>query len=291
MTERRPILVLGGTGMLGGALVRVLGTKGRPCEAPGRDEIDLASCADLEQSIEARNPCAVINAAAFSDVTAAELPTRHAAAFELNHRLPARLAKLHQRLDLKLVHVSTDYVFDGKQEHPYAEDAPTAPLQVYGRSKLAGEVAVLEICANALVVRTSTLFGPGRRERPNYVDAIALQARKKERLDVVRLPVSSPTFAIDLAQAILTLLDLGATGLIHAVNDGGCSRLQLAQETVRLAGLADRVTVHERPQPADDLARPAYSVLDTSRYRNLTGQPLRPWQEALGEYMAAGMKK
>jgi dTDP-4-dehydrorhamnose reductase len=288
MTEQRPILVFGGTGMLGGALVRALGSQGRPCEAPGRDEIDLASCTDLEQSIEARNPCAVINAAAFSDVTAAELPTHHAAAFELNHRLPARLAKLHQRLGLKLVHVSTDYVFDGRQERPYAEDSPTAALQVYGRSKLAGEVAVLDTCANALVVRTSTLFGPGRRERPNYVDAIARQARKKERLDVVRLPVSSPTFAPDLAVALVNLLDLGAKGLVHVVNEGGCSRLELARETVRLAGLAAKVAVHERPQPANDLARPAYSVLDTSRYRKLTGQPLRPWQEALAEHLAAG---
>ena len=287
MASKRPILILGGTGLLGGALVRSLGSTDRAFSAPDRGQLDLMRCADLEQRIEALEPIAVINAAAFSDVTAAELPRNHDAAFRLNHHVPDRLAKLHRRLGVPLVHVSTDYVFDGTQRRPYVEDAPTGPLQVYGRSKLEGEKAVLEGCDTALVVRTSTLFGPGGRARPNYVDAIAAQARAHDRLHVVRTPVASPTFAPDLADAVLRLLDLGAWGLVHVVNQGQCSRLELARETVRLAGLADRVEVDERPQPAADLARPAYSALDTSRYRELTGQRLRPWVEALAEHLVA----
>ncbi len=287
MATRRPILILGGTGMLGGALVRALESRGRPYCAPDRHEFDLVRSEGFERRIEAIDPLAVINAAAFSDVGAAELPRNHDAAFRLNHHVPARLADLHRRIRVPLVHVSTDYVFDGRQRRPYTEDAPTAPLQVYGRSKLRGEQAVLGGCDTALVVRTSTLFGPGRRERANYVDAIAGRARTCDRLDVVRTPVASPTFAPDLAEAVLRLLDLGTSGLVHVVNDGECSRLELARETVRLAGLAGRVEIHEIAQPSAGLDRPIYSVLDSSRYRELTGAPMRSWVEALEEHLVA----
>jgi len=203
----------------------------------------------------------------------------------LNRDAPRELARACRRLGLPFIHVSTDYVFDGESTRPYREDDAAAPLQVYGESKLEGEHAVVRAHRQALVVRTSTLYGPGPRERPHYVDAILRQAREKRRIEVVRLPVSSPTHAPDLAWGIVELLVREASGLVHVVNEGGCSRLELATETVRMAGLSDAVEVRERPEPAGGLLRPAYSVLDTSRFHELTGRSMHPWQEALQTYI------
>jgi dTDP-4-dehydrorhamnose reductase len=158
-------------------------------------------------------------------------------------------------------------------------------LQFYGRTKLDGERAVLDTHPGALVVRTSTVFGRNRRGGSNYIAAVLAQARKTEILEVVRPPVSSPTYATDLAEALLDLLAAGATGLVHVVNGGGCSRLELATEAVRAAGLADRIEVRERPAPAGGVSRPEYSVLDTSRFTEWTGRSMRPWQQAVSDYV------
>jgi dTDP-4-dehydrorhamnose reductase len=287
MTEPRPILVIGGAGLLGEALTCELASRGGAFVAPHESDLDLAATDLLEEGVEAIRPRAVINAAAYTDVTRAELPAERELVFRVNRDGPAALARACRRLGLPLIHISTDYVFDGRKGRPYREGDPVHPLQVYGRSKLAGEAAIRGILDTALIVRTSTLFGPGCRERPHYVDAVLRQARERGPLRVVRAPVSSPTYAPDLACALLLLLERGATGLVHVVNPGQCSRLELAREAVRLAGLSSRVEVLERPEPASGLDRPAYSVLDTSRYAALTGGPLRPWTEALREYLKA----
>ncbi len=136
---------------------------------------------------------------------------------------------------------------------------------------------------SALIVRTSTVYGE-RPEGPlHYVDTILAQARKHGTLEVVRLPVSSPSYTPDIAEALIQLLDAAATGLVHAVNEGAASRLELAAEAVRLAGFD--LTVGERAEAPDDLERPDYSVLDTSRYRELTGRSMRPWRVALRDYV------
>ncbi len=190
---------------------------------------------------------------------------------------------------MPLIHVSTDFVFDGKLGRPYIETDPTGPVQVYGESKLLGEQAVVAAYPEALVARTSTLYGHGRKQ-PHYVDAILAQARSKDVLEVVRLPVSSPTFATDLARGLVALWRVAASGLVHVVNDGACSRLELARESVRLAGLAGRVEVRERAEPPGGVRRPAYSVLDTSRFAELTGGKLRRWDAALDEYVRGALR-
>lgn len=280
----RPVVVLGGTGQLGRALQQELRARGRPVLAPARSELDLQRIEDIPERIESMRPHAVINAAAFNDVAGAELDRHREEVFRLNRDVPGRLAEAARRLGAPFVHVSTDYVFDGTRERPYRESDSTAPLQVYGESKLLGEQTVLEAYPEALVARTSTLYGHGR-ERPHYVDAILARARHRDALEVVRLPISSPTYATDLAAGLLELLRVGAGGVVHVVNAGECSRLELARESVRLAGLGDRVEVRERPEPPDDPRRPAYSVLDTSRFAALTGGPLRSWNEALRDYI------
>jgi len=279
------VLVLGGSGQLGTALAGLLETRGVSHAAPGRGEVDLEA-ADLGRVLERRAPDTVINASAFNDVNGAERAEHRRAALLLNVEVPGRLARACAERGARLVHVSTDYVFDGRKTTPYVEDDPVSPLQFYGRTKLEGEREVLGAAPGALVVRTSTLYGRDRRGGRNYVSAVLANARANPLLEVVRPPVSSPTHAADLAAAILDLLEVGATGVVHVANAGGCSRLELATEAVRLAGLATRVTIRERPAPPGGAARPAYSVFDTSRFTRWTGKTMAPWQEALAAYVA-----
>jgi dTDP-4-dehydrorhamnose reductase len=280
----RPLLVLGGTGQLGTALVRRLGESGAPCVAPPRVDVDLADVA-FPAVFDVCSPAAVINAAAYNDVNGAELAANRAAAVRLNTEAPAELARCCADRGIPLVHVSTDYVFDGGKRVPYLESDPVAPLQQYGRTKADGERAVLAAHPGALVVRTSTVFGPDRRGGSNYVAAVLTHARASRVLELVRLPVSSPTYAPDLACALIDLLHAGACGIVHVTNHGGCSRSELAAEAVRLAGLGGRVELRERPAASGGAPRPAYSVLDTSRFTELAGRTPRPWQAALRDYV------
>jgi dTDP-4-dehydrorhamnose reductase len=283
----RPVVVLGGSGMLGRALVRVLDGRGVPRLAPTSAELDLADVGHIAPYLGGAAPRAIVNAAAYTDVAGSELEANRTVRDRLNRDAPAELARFAAESGLPLVHVSTDYVYDGTKSEPYVEDDPTAPLQAYGRSKLEGELAVRDRWPRALIVRTSTLYGPGPRPRPHYVDAILAQARRQAIVSVVRLPVSSPTLSYDLASAIADLLDADASGVVHVANAGGASRLELARETVRLAGLSGTVEVREREEAPGSLLRPAYSILATDRFARICGRPMRPWREALAEYLDA----
>jgi len=278
-------VVLGGTGILGLALTRELARRGLAHVAPSRAELDL-EVSGFERDLERLDPSAVINAAAYTDVGAAEQRAERDAVYRLNREVPGALATCCRRLRLPLVHVSTDYVFDGAKRSPYLEHDAVAPLQVYGQSKLDGERLVLERHPGALIVRTSTLFGAGRAMRPHYVSAILRQAREGRRIEVVKLPVASPTYSIDLANAIVDLLRCATTGIVHGSNRGGCSRLDLAREIVRLAG-GEGVEVHERSAVAGGPARPVYSVLDTTKFSAVTGRQMPSWQDGLARYLAS----
>jgi dTDP-4-dehydrorhamnose reductase len=275
--------------LLGAAVHRRLAALGLPHQTPPREALNLDDTASISQVLGRLDPVGVINAAAFTDVAAAEDPRHRDRVWRLNAEVPEALARATRRMGVRLVHVSTDYVFDGRSTTPYGEGAPTGPLQEYGRSKLAGEQAVLAEDPTSLVIRTSTLYGPTQRPRPHYVDAILGQARRGVTpLAVVRLPVSAPSFAPDVADTLVELGLLSAKGLVHVVNDGACSRLELASEIVRLAGSAGHVEVVEREAPAGGLQRPEYSVLDTGLLFETTGRRLRTWGDALAEYLAGG---
>ena len=285
-----PVLVLGGTGRLGRAVTAELTRRGRVFVAPPRSTFDVVVGASIGSRLDTLRPAAILNLAGFTNVAAAELPEHAEAAIALNVELPAALARACARLAIPFVHISTDYVFDGAQSRPYLEGDPVNPLQVYGATKLDGERAVLARNAHALILRTSTLYGPGRPQRPAYVDAILRQAQASAPagggvLEVVEAPISSPTYAPDVAPVLVDLLDRGVTGIVHAVNDGAASRLELARAAVALSGLGDRVTVRARPEPPNGLRRPAYSVLDTSKLHALLGRRLPPWEDALERYL------
>jgi dTDP-4-dehydrorhamnose reductase len=287
---RDAICVLGGTGLLGRAVTAELTRRGRVFTAPTRDALDLADGAAIGARLEALRPTAIVNLAGFTDVSAAERPENRSAAAALNAELPGLLATECARLVIPFVHVSTDYVFDGAKRTPYEEADPVNPTQVYGATKLDGETAAIAANARVLIVRVSTLYGPDRPQRPAYVDAILSQARARAAegggaVEVVEPPVSSPTYAPDVAPALIDLMDRGTTGIVHVVNDGASSRLELATAAVALAGLGERVAVRVRPEPPGGLRRPAYSVLDTTKLHGLIGRKLPPWKDALGRYI------
>ncbi len=277
------IVIVGATGQLGLALCDRLRQQRRSFVALGPQDLDLTAL-DAGERLRELQPAAVFNAAAWTDVRGAEEAVNRQLVWEINCHGPRRLAEACAAAGVPLVHVSTDYVFDGSADRPYLEDDATNPLQAYGASKLDGEHEVARVYPAALIARTSTVYGRRPEGPPHYVDAILAQARDKGRLEVVRPPVSSPSYTPDIAAALVHLLDAGGHGLVHVVNDGAASRLELAQEAVRLAGFD--FAVAERPEPPDDLERPAYSVLDTARYREITGKSMRAWQDALADYVA-----
>lgn len=227
-------------------------------------------------------PAAVINCAGFTDVERAESQTGLAMA--INAEGPARLAAACARSGSWLVHLSTDYVFDGLSRRPYREDDPPRPLSAYGRSKLAGEQAVLLAHDRALVVRSSWFYGPGR---PGFVDKVVARAAGGGRFTVVNDQVGCPTYTRDLAAAILRLLEVSATGLVHAAGQGYASRLELARAAVELAGGDPGLVLGAATADLGSAAaRPAFSALDSSRFYQLTGGCLPPWRESLARYLA-----
>jgi dTDP-4-dehydrorhamnose reductase len=226
----------------------------------------------------------VINCAGYTAVDQAEAEPE--LAWAVNAEGAEAVARACAQAGAHLVHLSTDYVFDGRGRRPYREDDPPAPLSAYGRSKLAGEERVRRVLPGALIVRSAWLFGPGRAD---FVDKVLARARQGRRVRVVADQVGSPTYTVDLARALVELGRRRVGGVLHVVNAGQASRYELARQAVRLAGLevelVEPVSSREYVLPA---ARPAYSVLDSRRAARLLGGPLPTWLDALRRHLAGG---
>lgn len=272
MTE----LILGAGGMLARGLARL-----RPeARALGIDELDVTDAAGLARAI-VPGVSVVWNAAADTRVDLCESDPSHLA---VNDVAVGEMARLCREAGALLVHVSTDYVFDGRPGRPWREDDPVDPVNAYGRGKLGGERRALASGAEVLVARTSWVFAPGG---VNFVDTIlGLAESGREELKVVDDQRGRPTYAPDLAAALVRLVSVGARGLVHFANSGETTWYGLAKEALERAGHR-RVrlvpcTTAEFPRPA---ARPANSVLDTARYEVLAGEAPRPFTEALDEHL------
>jgi dTDP-4-dehydrorhamnose reductase len=272
--------ITGCHGQLGRALVLQARARGLAVSAHDVDTLDIRSEAAVEAWITAERPSVVMNCAAYTAVDAAEHD--EAAAHAVNATAVGILAKASAAVDARLVHVSTDYVFDGSAAEPYRESDPTCPTSAYGRSKLAGEREAAR-CDRHLIVRTAWLYGIGGR---NFVEAIRRQILSgRERLRVVADQRGCPTFCDDLAGSILDLVDADAQGVVHAVNVGETTWHGFATAIVRGLGAStpvDPVGTEEFPTPA---RRPAYSVLATDRLHRLIGRRLPPWEDALNRYL------
>ncbi len=285
MSGNRKALVLGGgTGFVGQALVEVLRASGWEIMATERSDIDFAA-PDVQDVLahmaDRFEPACIFNAVGYTQVDAAEDDLETAAL--LNKTLPAVLGGLVKTRPSVLVHFSTDFVFNGRREVPYGVDDPTGPLCVYGRTKRAGEEALLNMgLSNCIVARTAWLFGHGKK---NFVRTILERCKEKRSVNVVHDQVGSPTYTLDLAQYTLKLVEAGARGLFHVVNSGQASWCDLADEAVSLAQV--ECTVNAVPSSAypQKALRPAFSVLDTESLTRATGITPRPWPQALRDYI------
>jgi dTDP-4-dehydrorhamnose reductase len=276
--------VAGNQGQLGSALMSRLANQ----SVSGADlpELDLTDERSIERWLGTLpRPSICLNAAALTQVDRCEREPDDAQ--RANAEGPGLLARACSRDDVGLAHVSTDYVFAGDARRPYREDDPTGPRSVYGRTKLAGEQAVLAASNGFLVVRTSWLFGKGR----NFIAAVLAQAAARRAgaasgpLRVVDDQTGRPTYAVDLAAAIVQLVSAGARGVVHVANAGMATWWDLARFALDEAGYRDvaidRIATSELET---DAPRPAWSVLDTARAEAF-GVKMRSWQEAVSDYL------
>jgi len=270
------ILVVGANGMLGCDLTALLGDRGHGVDIA---DIDITSPESVLKVIGALKPEVVINCAAYTDVDGCESNIETAMA--VNGEGVAYLAMACRDLGALLVQVSTDYVFDGGKGTPYVEDDAPCPLSVYGESKLAGEMNAAS-CPEYLIVRTQWLYGLHGK---NFVETMLRLGAEKDELTVVDDQIGSPTWTVDLARAIIALIDSGCRGIYHAANSEYCSWNGFAQAIFEEAGLH----VSVRPMTTTELNRPArrplYSTLECSKLTGDTGFRPQAWRNALQEYL------
>src|SRR5687767_430434 len=272
------LLVTGAAGMLGRDVVAAAQDAGHEVAALTRAELDITDAEAVRAAVAAARPDAIVNCAAWTDVDGAEAAEQAATA--VNGAGAGNVAEAAAGAGAHLVHVSSDYVFDGEAAEPYPEAEATGPRSAYGRSKLAGEDAVVAAGARAAIVRSSWLFGPHGR---NFVDTMRRLGAERGELAVVDDQIGSPTYTGHLAPALVTIAERGLTGVLHVAGGGRCSWFDLAVATFEETGLACRV----RPQSTADLGRPAprpaFSALASTRG---DAPVLPPWREGLRAHLA-----
>jgi dTDP-4-dehydrorhamnose reductase len=278
------ILITGGGGMLGHAMTDLLISRGHRPVALDRQQLDVADPSALKKVFADHKFTLVLNCAAYTKVDLCEQEKEKADA--INGLAVGHLTSLCKSAKAALVHVSTDFVFDGSSRRPYVPTDPVHPLSAYGKSKLLGEQ---ELQKNApprwLIVRTAWVYG---RHGANFPRTIVQAAQAGKPLTVVNDQVGSPTYAVDLAEAILDLLDSGAGGIWHVTNAGQTTWYELATAALEKFGLVAEISplssaqwAQKRPNSAP---RPAYSVLDLRPLCGQIGRPMRPWREALADF-------
>ena len=281
------VLITGANGQLGRELIRQGGTFNLKIRSLSHQQLDITNPDQLRPILERISPSLVINAAAYTDVDKAEKESD--IAYAVNKGGPDYLARFCADHGLALIHISTDYVFDGTKGRPYQENDPIAPLGVYGRSKAQGEAVIRSILKNHIIVRTSWLYGVYRN---NFVKTILKLGQERTDLRVVADQFGSPTSAADLAEALLIIAEkMGAGekfawGTYHYCGKGITTWHGLAERIIELAAphaaLKNRqvkaITTAQWPTPAK---RPPYSVLNCTRIKSRFGIEPEPWQQSL----------
>jgi dTDP-4-dehydrorhamnose reductase len=292
------IVILGAGGRLGAALLREYRDK---FEVTGFDraQLDLSDLNDLREKLQETGFDVLINAAGFTKVDVCE--TQPERAFLINAEAPRVLAEICGEKSARLIHFSTDYVFDGEKREPYSEEDEATPISVYGESKLAGEKNVLAAQGRNLVVRVSWVFGP---DRPSFVDAMIKGAQESEHIDAVADKFSTPTYTLDIAEMLGGILDgwslrapapegvVRLQGILHFANAGHCNWQEYAQwalnccHDVGVPLRVRKVGAGKLENMSNWIARrPVYSVLSTAKYTKLTGISPRTWREAVSDYI------
>lgn len=276
---RLRLLVTGAGGMLGRAVVEAARQRGHDVFAATRAQLDVTAEAAVRPAMLEWRPDAVVNCAAYTDVDGAERD--RVAADAVNHVAAGLVAEAAGEVGASIVHVSTDYVFDGSKREPWVESDPVSPLGVYGETKLAGEQLVAAANPAHAIARTAWLFGTGGR---NFVDTMLALGAERDEVAVVTDQVGCPTWTGHLAIALIELAERPQeTGIHHLASAGQCSWNELAREIFRRAGVDCRVLPATSDQFARPARRPAYSVLASERPEPIV---LPPWGQGLAEYLA-----
>lgn len=283
MSARRA-LITGASGQLGSDLQLLL-ADGWEVTALAHSQLDVTDPGALAGAFEAARPDVVFNCAAFHNVDLCEREESQALA--VNVTAVKRIAERCGEAGAALVHLSTNYVFDGRRDEPYDERDLPAPRSVYALSKLAGEHAALAYSDGALVVRTAGLYGlhGSQSKGGNFVTRMLHRAREQGELRVVSDQRLSPTFTADLAPALIAALEAGVTGLVHLTSSGSCSWHEFTEEIMELAGIEVPVEPVQTTTPAVGADRPLNGVLVSEVAPAAALEPLRPWREALADYM------
>jgi dTDP-4-dehydrorhamnose reductase len=282
------VAVIGANGQLGADLMAACAARGMPAVGLTHADVELADASSVTAALDRADADVIVNTAAMHNVEACERDP--AQAFSVNALGARHLTLATARRDATLVHISTDYVFDGAQRRPYVETDTPKPLNAYGVSKLAGEHFVTTLAPKHFIVRSSGLYGshPSRAKSGglNFVRLMLKLAREKGRVRVVTDEVVTPTYTADLAGQILTLAETTAYGTYHATSGGSCSWNEFAREIFRRAApdtVVEDASAADFPRP---VARPLYSVLDNLGLRGLGIDRMADWRDALGRYLA-----
>jgi dTDP-4-dehydrorhamnose reductase len=270
-------MIVGATGLLGKALMREWA--GDEVVGFGSKEVDIRDAGKVQEVVEKARPDWIVLAAAYTDVDGCE--SNPDLVFGVNRDGPVNVAEAAKRTSAKLLFLSSDYVFDGKNTSPYETEDMRNPQSVYGRSKAEAELRLLELLPQCCIARTSWLFGTGGKCFP---DTILKLATRRPALDVVNDQRGSPTYAVDLSRAIIGLCRNEAGGIVHVTNAGNCSWFEFAREIVKGAGLVTEVrpvSSQQMPRPA---RRPAYSILSPKSLHQY-GISMPTWQDALRRYL------
>ncbi len=302
------IVILGAGGRLGAALMREYREK-LDITGFNHAQLDLTSLDEIRAKLGRLGFDVLINTAALTNVDLCEKEPEQA--FRINAEAPRVLAEICRQKNAKLIHFSTDYVFDGDKAEPYGENDPARPISVYGESKRAGEEKVLAVDDKHLVVRVSWVFGP---DRPSFVDGMIARARGDEQIAAVTDKFSTPTYTRDIAEMLQGIVagvgdpgrtemrphdskdagvnDPGYSGILHFANGGGCSWQEYAQHALDCChefGVplkARTVAPLKLSEMKNFIARrPVYTVLSTAKYASLTGSRPRPWRDAVADYL------
>ncbi|MBU1127991.1 MAG: dTDP-4-dehydrorhamnose reductase [Candidatus Omnitrophica bacterium] len=289
------ILVTGSSGMLGTDLCDVLADKhdvvgidiargkGQESRVKKFHEVDITELEAARKVIEAEQPDIIVHAAAWTDVDGCEREQDKAE--KINVEGTRNIASVSELAGIPVVLVSTDYVFDGEKTAPYVESDLPGPLGVYGRTKLESEKIVMKSLTYYVIVRTSWLYG---RYGRNFVDTIVTKGETGEKLEVVEDQTASPTYTKDLANALKRIIASGVAAgqeILHISNAGQCSWCEFAKKILALKNINTEVKGISSERCGRPAKRPGFSVLDNGRFNKLLGCQMRPWQEALAEYL------
>lgn len=286
------ILIVGSEGQLAQALA-ASAPDWAACTGRSRRVLDITDAEATFDAIWETKPAWVINGAAYNNVDRAEGEGREEA-MRVNTQGASNLALVCRKVGIPLVHFSTDLVFDGEKRTPYTEDDPVNPLGVYGASKLAGEQRVLALAKRNLVIRVERLFGAvqngaaGTAAKPsgNFPALMLRLARERGQVRVVNDQIGTPTYLPDLAAAVWSLMELSAGGLYHLANASEVSFDEYAREIFRLAEVDCHVDAVTSEAYGAAARRPLYSVMSSEKAYALGVAPLRPWSEALADFLA-----